>query len=373
MPENVMLSWLMPILICFANGSFGQVPGFGCIPQECSANGKEAICTGGNFTTVPTFIKCGYQLSQLTISGSAIRNLTANSLPVGLTYFALYDTPLQYISDDAFDDCATTLTMVSFGNSMPNQIPNAFMKLTSLQNLEVNEVNVQDWNTPVLQKIGQTLNSFGSTNVGITSWPSWVQYFTVLTEIRFSRSNITQVPEDALVHVANTLSTFEISFSNLTRVPQAISSLTGIDYLYLRWNQIAIITNLTPQIKSMDLTGRLIEEIFSDTFSNAFSLGDLTLSHNPILRIAVDAFANTPLKTLYLEGTKLTRMPLAFAKLTQVTSIELGENEGMVCTCSESSLQTWLTSLPNMSIYGECDQFDVREFFSKLATDCPKQ
>lgn len=365
-----MIVWFT-ILIFFTQMCSGQSPG--CIPQECEVNGQESICTGGNFTTIPAFNQCGYQLTQLTIHTSAIRTLPANSLPSGLTYFALYDTPLQSISDDAFDACATTLNMVSFGNSMPSQIPDAFMKLTALQNLEVNEVKVKDWNIPVLQKIGSTLNSFVSTNVGITSWPSWVQYFTALNELRFVRSNITQVPEDAFVHVANTLSTFELSFSNLTRVPQAISSLTGIDDLYLRWNQIAMITNLTPQIKSMDLTGNLIEEIFSDTFSNAVGLTDLTLSQNPISRIAVDAFANTPLKTLYLEGTKLIRMPLAFAKLTQVTSIELGENEGMVCTCAESSLHTWMDSLPDMSIYGECDQFDVREFFSKLAVDCPKQ
>ncbi|CAL1547655.1 unnamed protein product [Lymnaea stagnalis] len=363
------------ILIYLVHGSLCQDTGNNCIPKvstECQSNGEEAVCTGANITSLPDFIDCGFHISQLTFTSTSIANLSGNSLPPGLNTLAFYDTPLQYISDDAFDSCATTLNLIAFGNSMPNHIPNAFLNLTSLQTLEINDVNIQDWNVPVLQKIGSAVTDFGSTNTGLKAWPVWLKYFSSLTALQLSTTQIWSIPEDALVHIAHSLSTFELSYSNLTQIPQAILALNRLDFLYLKWNQIIDITNVNPTVKSVDLTGNRITNIYTETFSNAVNLRDLVLSNNPITRIAVDAFLKTPLISLQLEGTNLTRVPLALLKLTHLMTLDLGENERMVCTCVESSLQTWFFSLPDMEVDGECDAVDIREFFTRIAVDCPK-
>ncbi|CAL1547653.1 unnamed protein product [Lymnaea stagnalis] len=343
-----------------------------CLPEECHALDPEALCEGGNYTTIPDFDSCGFHLTELAFSGSVISSLTDNSIPSGLTQLTFDETIIYHISDGAFNKVAGTLSYLAFNSALSGKIPDAFLKLNALRSLELNAIQMTDWNIPVIQKLGLTLTYLGTTNVGLVTWPSWFTYFKALTELRFSTTKFTDIPENAFVNTTATLTSLELSYGNLTRIPKEIFYLKSLTELYLYVNQITVIENLPHEVTTLDLNGNYIEEIYSDSFHVASKLEDVTLNNNPITRIASDAFVSTPnLKYLHLIGTKLTRMPLAVSSLRQLAKLEFGEDKTLICTCLEASLGDWILSLPSLSISGECNSIDIREFFTKLASQCP--
>ncbi|CAL1547175.1 unnamed protein product [Lymnaea stagnalis] len=348
-----------------------------CLPQECAFEEFEPrsiACTYGSFTTVPDFSKCGIEIVGLIFDTTSIVNLTDNSLPPGLQSLIFLSNPLGYISEGAFNNCATTLVNLTFDMSLYRIIPSALAQLTSLKYLDISYERSLNWNIPVLKQIGRTITFLNIKYLRLSTWPSWLQYFTALSSLEIFHSTLSDINDQVLSHVANQMIDLKVTHSYFTFVPTIVSSLINLDTLSFANNMITKIENLPSKLTFLEFNYNQITEITDQTFSNLTNLQNLLISYNPIARISPNAFANNPLISyLMLEGTNLTRVPLALMSLMNIGILFLDDSDYMVCTCEEASLMYWFNKTPNMQTYGGCGgDIDMKDFFTKLAPGCPE-
>lgn len=236
-----------------------------------------------------------------------ITAVPARCFPNGMTDISFQHNPITNIDDDAFEGSTSTLQSITFWGARFTRIPDAFRRLTALTHLTIDETLISDWNLDVMKIIGQTVQTLFLQDVGLKSWPSWIQYFPRLTELSLDDSSISFVPDDALDTLAHSLTGLSISNGSLTTIPRAFSKLQALESLHLGHNKI---TNLT----------------FIPRLSK---LSSISLDHNKIsdpnhLSDALRPFSNS-LMSIELENNLLTSIPyLSF--LSKVGSLDFSHN-----------------------------------------------
>lgn len=110
--------------------------------------------------------------------------------------------------------------------------------------------------------IGQTVLTLDIDNVNLTTWPSWLQMFTHLTELSIDNNGISDIPDDALDNVASTLRSLSQDSNNLRAIPKALSTLGSLQTLSMIGNQISDTSNLPSrsQLMTLTLTGNRISD-----------------------------------------------------------------------------------------------------------------
>lgn len=398
------------------------------------------------------------------------------------------NNPISTIDNDVFNEVSETVETLYFSNANFTRIPDALFRLNGLKLLCIKDTYIIDWNVEVLAHIGHTLQTLILENVGLATWPVWLQNFSSLIELNIASSNLSSIPDNAFDNLASPLLTLTLSHNNFTDVPKCLSILKHLIALDLHDNKIYNITwlpksnrlsdlilsdnniyeadnvssalrgyenslvsltlsfnklseipnlsfmtnlrsldlshneiadvysdslpssidelnlshnlfmlipttyrNLTflrhmylshntiqefqasdipPWITDVDLTNNLITELTRGCFSNNSGLRVLALDNNPIATITKPAFKNLgSLVSLSMKNTKLTRLPLSLAYLTNIRYVDLSNNPGLVCTCQEESLRA--TILSNIQLSGNCGPISIYNFYATLDLTCP--
>ncbi|CAL1538692.1 unnamed protein product [Lymnaea stagnalis] len=367
---------LFSIRLYILNGLLTMIASQSCLPKECSfdvMNGQSVHCTGGSFSTFPDLSKCSGPIYWITLTRTSITNLTDNSVPHRLLYLSFNDNPLTSVSDGAFDNCGRTLTALTFDGSLNGTIPNALERLTALTILKISNQDINDWNVPVLQKLGTHVQDLTLSSVSLSGWPDWLKHFTELNALEINNITSPTIPDDGLLQVTSKLITLTISQHNFTEIPKAVTDLLAVKFLNLPDGKIKEIKGLPPQVEGLNLENNLIEKVEDGTFKSLGDLETLHLDYNPLVSIAQDAFVNSSvISYLTLQATNLARVPLAFLHMPHMMFLRMEDNAGLVCTCDEAALVPWFENLPYMSFIGDCGVIGIRSFFTTLAKDCPK-
>lgn len=219
----------------------------------------------------------------------------------------MFDNPITTIDDAAFNGLSSTLETLYFMDARFTRIPDAFLHLDVLQHLNIYNTHIEDWNIGAMAHIGQTMHTLNLGNVGFTSWPTWIQYFSSLEELNMPDGSIASIPDNALDNLDNKLSFLTISNNSLISVSKTLSKLSNLMTLDLHDNKLINLTWL-PVSDSLDALWLQDNKIF-----------------DPVLLSEAINSSTHSLTSLYLSNNKLTAIPsLSFLKMLE--TLDLSHN-----------------------------------------------
>ena len=248
----------------------------------------------------------------------------------------VFNDPLSYISDSAFDDSVDSLHKLQIINSNLSSIPHALSHLHKLTYLDIsfspiqdisglanisgltylglknNEINEDSDLEISMSRLKGTLEELNLNNNDLTTLPDLSDFFKLET-IYLAYNNISTESQSDLL--PNSLTKLVLGENSLDSIPNSVKNLTKIQTVYIGGNRITTIENweLPSSLLELDLSYNLIQVVTNVSFVNQVSrLTTLDLSGNPLSVLASDAFSQLQQMTyLDLSSTSLQRLPLA--------------------------------------------------------------
>lgn len=120
-----------------------------------------------------------------------------------------------------------------------------------------------------MKHIGPVLGTLSIENIAVNKWPSWLQYFTNLTDLSIGGASIADIPDNGLDSMVNTLIDLVLNNNSLKAVPKAVSKLTALQLLALDKNKISNVTWLPKKSKLRSLSLNSNRLFDSKQLSNA--------------------------------------------------------------------------------------------------------
>ncbi|XP_033217228.1 leucine-rich repeat-containing protein 15-like [Belonocnema kinseyi] len=199
-----------------------------------------------------------------------------------------------------------------FRTSVLNNITELYLDGNDFKNIDRSYENTLDpSNTPTMQEL--SLRYCKIEKVGATAF-----YGTYnLTTLDLSNNYIYEIP-DGLFNGVSSLKNLSLSYNLLKEIPKAIS-LSCLKKLYLSHNKIQDVrqlSNLTG-LRTLSLRGNNITHLNAGVFANLTNLKDLDLAENNIHYLQPDSLET-------LKG--LTFLNLNFNKLSSVESLFMRNN-----------------------------------------------
>ncbi|BFZ20263.1 hypothetical protein BsWGS_23302 [Bradybaena similaris] len=424
----------------------------------------------------------------LTLSMNHITSVPEGSLPAGLGGIDFEGNPITNIGQQVFVGSSNTLTILKFTDLNLEEFPFALFYLSNLQHLSIKDSRIQQWDISIWFFLGNRLQDVTLVNVGVTSWPEWIQTLPLLYNLEFS-SAIVSIPDNAfemqkqnmtsltlknvtmtstgniftklsglrdlnldnnrisqlsglpnfgklsylsivnnsisnathlsiafravgnslvslymdgnkltvfpdlsfmtvldtvhisgnLIHDVNTgaipasLSFLALENNRLTTLTSVLKGGTNLNTLRLRANLIATLvgTHFPANVADIDVSLNRISTIRESCFPPNSKLEMLRLDFNPISTISASAFDSLiHLNYLSMTSTSIARLPLALGSLRSLTTLDLRNNDQLVCTCEEKALRVWFTAHV-INATGNCGLTTIDFFLRSLSADCP--
>ncbi|BFZ13372.1 hypothetical protein BsWGS_16411 [Bradybaena similaris] len=309
------------------------------LAQICPYNNTKCVCydryvTCTGLQEIPPLVT-GIDVTYFTtvnFQDGNIVNVPSSNLPPGLEKLTFSGHPLTNWSDDAFDKSEASIYLLNITGAKFQQLPRAFLKLTSLSRLVIADTPVQIWEGPVLQHIATILPDLELINVGFTAWPKWLSHFHSLNILYLSNNCITTIPEDAFSVVTNTLTRIILENTCLTHVPQALATLSNLTNLDLSSNiftdeyEVETLASMPLGTTLSDLTIEYIGLSKMLNFSKMKNLFAINLNFNEISDATSGLFPSF-ITSLYVQGNQLSLVPTDVAKMSTLYSLFLSDNK----------------------------------------------
>jgi len=146
-------------------------------------------------------------------------------------------------------------------------------------------------------------------------------------ELDLSYMELTELPE-AIASLTQ-LQLLNLSDNQLTELPEAIASLTQLQKLYLYNNKLRelpeALASLT-QLQKLFVSNNKLREL-PETIASLKQLQLLNLSENPLTELPEAIASLTQLQLLYLHNNQLRELPEDLASLTQLQVLDLRNNQ----------------------------------------------
>lgn len=164
------------------------------------------------------------------------------------------------------------------------------------------------------------------------------------TSVSLSRLNLTFIPDSFFEKIAH-IHILDLSFNNLTSIPDTIKKCTSLRELWLNDNQL---TSLPDSIKNLNLLIRL--DVHNNKLTHLpaeFDTHDMLIldaSYNELVELSETTFVNmSSLCILKLDHNKLTDIPESVCCLPNLQVLDLVENE--ITECIQTKLGRDLNEL----------------------------
>ncbi|BFZ20810.1 hypothetical protein BsWGS_23849 [Bradybaena similaris] len=333
-----------------------------------------------------------------TLKSLTLKNAGVSSSPAwiqhlsGLQELIIEGCSVSSLPDNALDNMANNLTIISLFNNSLFEVPKAIFKLSVLAKLNLGSNKISDIsNLPrsnltslildhnnisdshslssILRSSADSLRTLTLQVNQLTSIPDLAFLSNIkkldLTYNRISVSNSGTMPVDM----------FELDLGHnlLPYIPKAMSNLS-------RLLDLTMVSNLVHEITASDFpTGviwvhlgyNLITKLNYTTFPANSTIQYLHLNNNPINDISSNAFQNIPRLTLVnLAETEITRLPLALTSVKTLIVFDATNCTQLVCTCQEKSLGALFLPLLRGDIHGNCGDTSIYDFFVNLSSAC---
>ncbi|MBD2359214.1 leucine-rich repeat domain-containing protein [Tolypothrix sp. FACHB-123] len=161
----------------------------------------------------------------------------------------------------------------------------------------------------------------------LTEIPEAIASLTQLQQLYLSGNQLTTLPK-AIASLTQ-LQLLHLCENQLTTLPEAIASLTQLLLLHLSGNQLTAlpeaIASLT-QLQLLDLSDNQLTAL-PKAIASLTQLQQLNFSYNQLTAIPEAIASLTQLQQLYLSGNQLTALPGAITSLTQLQQLYLSGNQ----------------------------------------------
>jgi Leucine-rich repeat (LRR) protein len=306
-------------------------------------------CSNKNLTSVPARVDLGASYTVLLLNGNRITTINSSSqFPVKLDTLDLSDNPISSITPDSLFVISQTLTSIKFKNSNFVSLPTALEILDNLETVNI-ENDVMTFPEPTLAKLSESVESLRLANVGLTSWPDWLQRFVFLRRLYLDgNSRLGNPPEGAL-------DSWRLTLTHLSLSKIGADSFSPVAVLSkLQWLDLSL-NNITDTVQfSYDLIplGNTLQ--YLDISGNGLTteprlaelrvLTEAHLSNNKIASVNTGAFASS-IVTIYLDNNQLTSVPGFLNDLPQVQYINLQRNNISRVGSNEFAVNSRLTTI----------------------------
>ncbi|BFZ20231.1 hypothetical protein BsWGS_23270 [Bradybaena similaris] len=260
--------------------------------QKCTCSQVYIMCNELQLTEMP--LKMTSENTYFTnaqFERNNISTVSSGSLPANLSQISFIDNPIAAIADDAFDGSTDTLTSLFFSGAHFIRLPDAFLHLNVLNFLTISESFIGDWNYNAMKHIGPVLGTLSLENVDLHSWPSWLQYFSNLTDLSMNGASLSGIPDDGLDSLVSNLKTLTLNNNSFTSIPKAVSKMIALEFLGFDKNKISDVSWLPQNCKLTSL-----------------ALTDNRLHDSKQLSNVIRPYANN-LTGIQLQGNMLTSFP----------------------------------------------------------------
>ena len=332
-----------------------------------------------NFSVIPEFLHHFSAVKSFSFRYNHLRSFDSNLLisdagePLfpNLESLDLYNNEIDDLTHFNMFRFSKKLKTINLSNNNIDNI-DALINFDDLETLYLhgNKIcNHTDIHTALFpHRLTLTLLSLGSNC--LTHIPD-LSYMMNLHTLDLQHNKISNSPDDVL---PTSLTTLDLDNNALTSVPP-VSTLTHLTYLYVSRNKITSIDDVVfpSSLSRLDVYSNNIKTVTTIKFTDPSSsnLKTLYLYNNPLTSISADAFKDLKhLTYLYLHNTRLTRLPLTLAHLTNLDTLAIYNNPDLTCTCQEASLVAWFDTRPDLDLRGDCDGTTVKYFLDHLAENC---
>ncbi|MEH2352218.1 leucine-rich repeat domain-containing protein [Nostoc sp.] len=165
------------------------------------------------------------------------------------------------------------------------------------------------------------------SNNQLTELPEAIASLTGLQELYLDNNQLTELPE-AIASLTG-LQQLDLHNNQLTQLPEAIASLTGLQRLDLHNNQLTelpeAIASLTGLQRLYLRNNQLIE--LPEAIASLTGLQQLFLQNNQLTQLPEAIASLTGLQLLYLDNNQLIELPEAIASLTGLQKLYLNNNQ----------------------------------------------
>ncbi|NER88741.1 MAG: leucine-rich repeat protein [Moorea sp. SIO3A2] len=153
------------------------------------------------------------------------------------------------------------------------------------------------FNLPQLEVLNLSFND-------LTTVPESIGNLTNLTQLNLTGNKLTTVPE-SIGNLTN-LTQFNVTGNKLTTVPESIGNLTNLTQLNLKYNKLTTVP---------------------ESIGNLTNLTQLDFGKNQLITVPKSITKLTKLTQLDLSDNQLTTVPESIGKLTNLTQLDLGSNK----------------------------------------------
>lgn len=310
-----------------------------------------------------------------------------------LTELSFQSNAIADVPEDALDALVSILQTLDLSKNLLTSIPKAFSNLQVLDSLDLsfnkitditflpnssyfaqlslmhNQISDANHLSMALQPLGATLAGLYIYGNKFTKIPN-LDFMSNLGDLDLSGNEIQDPNSGSLPSIMTYL---ELDNNSLPSIPTIMFSVTGLVSIVMSYNRV---TNILAQeipawIEELQFGYNLITELTDTSFPVKSIINSIDLMYNPIVKISDHAFDNLPkLNILNLQGTQLTRLPLALATLSLLTWLDITSDPDLVCTCLEKSLAPWILTRQT-TILAKCGDTDIYDFFDILSQSCP--
>ncbi|KAL4220311.1 volume-sensitive anion channel [Mactra antiquata] len=334
------MMWALLSLLLFIGHVACQGPG--PCPTACSCSGEIIDCGNRGLTAVPSFSK-DMNHAELQLENNNIQTISNNAFSQfqNLTKIFLENNNISLIESNAFRGVEKLVREVFLGSNQLTEIPSALGVLENLVWLDVtdNPIDHDHFDEKTMYEIGDYLNRFEFGSSSLTEWPTTVRHLQDLRFLNVSGGMFYTLPPDAFHGFEGTLQTLAIQNTELIALPLALARLRFLEKLHFDHNhQIGDSGVLIPSFGGQDRLSRLryvslIDDnltMFPSLFKILHFVETLVLDSNSLAFVSdssINVAIGTSIVDLSLRNCSLSRVPGALSKLTNLTKLNLADNQ----------------------------------------------
>jgi len=336
--------------------------------RECSCSQHIIECHDRHLTSIPDWARDFYytelHLQNNNISeihDDAFRNLNNISI-IQIDHNQVHTVGLK-----AFRGLERTLNEIDISYNNLDVFPPALGDLLFIQKIDAsfNPLNYDSFDDTTMYNIGDTLRDFTFGSRDLEQWPQALRHLQDLSFLNVTGGSFLTLPPDAFHGFEGTLKTLSMQNTAMIAIPFAFSKLRFLDHLYFDHNHAIgdsgiLITSLSNRalnhLEVVSLTDDNLT-VFPSLLQFLPNVNTLILDSNRLAFVSeasVEVAKGTGITNLSMKNCSLARVPGALSKLTNLTSLNLANNQ--IRSFENSDFEN-MRNLQNLTITGNPLEF----------------
>lgn len=266
-------------------------------------------------TAIPEVLFHLPQLRELSLAGNFLRELPAPLFGMKqLEKLNISDNQIGALPEDIGK--LKVLRRLKTGNNPLYKLPLQLFRCQKLEELSLTGNRL----TKIPGAIGQLplLENLDLSNNELATLPVEISRCQQLRRLNLNRNKLAKLPEFA--NAFKYLIQFDAGSNYLNRLPAWLQACTRVETINLAGNRLRSLPGFLselPRLSKFDAAGNILRKW--PALPN--TLTTLNLSNNPISSIPADIGRLTKLEALYLDQTKLSRLPTQFKFLQALETL----------------------------------------------------